>query len=203
MGGCGEGGLDFKAMETKVPPISIIMATVGLAWLMRFISIKVVWFCIYLLVSMILLNLIFTNMKKVVKENEYRVAPILILIIVILSIIMNIFLILSARDESDQLTQLIITFGSIFLEMFAWAISAIRIRVEREFFEYYEIGGTKKIYFSLIKKVIVNEGAHGSCIKVYVSRGKNVSIPLIFRNSQSLENDIITLSENAIIERKP
>ena len=120
-----------------------------------------------------------------------------------LSIIMNILLILSARDESDQLTPLIIAFGSIFLEMFVWALSTIRIRVEREFFEYREIGGTKKVYFSLINKVSVNEGARGSSVKVYVSRGKNVSIPLIFKNSQSLEDDIISLSENAIIERKP
>ena len=179
------------------------MATVGLAWLMDFIPLKVVWLGVYLLVSMALLTLILINMRKVVEENEYRVAPSLILIIVMLSIIVNILLILSARDESDQLTPLIIAFGSIFLEMFAWAFSAIRIRVEREFFEYREIGGTKKIYFSLINKVSVNEGMRGSSVKVYVSRGKNVSIPLIFKNSQSLEDDIISLSENAIIERKP
>ena len=90
------------------------MATVDLAWLAGFIPLKVVWLGVYLLVSMVLLTLILINMKKVVEENEYRVAPSLILIIVMLSIIMNILLILSVRNESDHLTLLIIAFGSIF-----------------------------------------------------------------------------------------
>ena len=179
------------------------MATVNLDWPMGFISLDMAWLGVYLPVSIILLILILTNMKKPIDENEYRVAPSLISIIVTLSIVMNIVLILSVRSKSDQLTPLVSAFGSFFSEMFAWAFSAIRIKVEREFFEYREIGGTKKIYFSSVNKVRVNEGARGSSMKVYVSRGKDVSIPLIFKNSQLLEDDIISLSQNAIIERKP